>query len=178
MKNSSEADSVLIQRALSNSASAWHELFNRYQNRLSNYLKGRGLSAFDADDIAQSVWLKVIRILHTYRFESSFFTWLCTIGRNTHVDTQRSRYSRHHSRLSTLVAERLICVEQKQPDPTPEAQVDQLLVGVHLSPDLEEVLRRHYRLGQKTIQIADHMGIPEGTVKSRLHRLRRILAAS
>ena len=99
--------------------------------------------------------------------------WLFTVARNMIIDERRS--SRFRNEVSSLVGS--AAPEQAGPDEV-NAAVDRMLVGealAQLSPDHRAVIRRSYCLGWTTTQIADDLGIAEGTVKSRLHYAMRAL---
>jgi RNA polymerase sigma-70 factor, ECF subfamily len=105
--------------------------------------------------------------------ERSARAWLFTVARNMIIDERRS--SRFRNEVSSLVGS--AAPEQASPDEV-NAAVDRMLVGealAQLSPDHRAVIRRSYYLGWTTTQIADDLGIAEGTVKSRLHYAMRAL---
>jgi len=93
--------------------------------------------------------------------------WLFTVARNMIIDERRS--SRFRNEASSLDGS--AAPEQASPDEVNSA-LDRMLIGealAQLSPDHRAVVRRSYYLGWTTTQIADDLGIAEGTVKSRLH---------
>jgi RNA polymerase sigma-70 factor (ECF subfamily) len=99
--------------------------------------------------------------------------WLFTVARNMIIDDRRS--SRFRNEVSSLDSS--AAPEQASPDEV-NAALDRMLVGdalAQLSPDHRAVIRRSYYLGWTTRQIADDLGIAEGTVKSRLHYAVRAL---
>ena len=99
--------------------------------------------------------------------ERSARAWLFTVARNMIIDERRS--SRFRNEVSSLDSS--AAPEQASPDEVNSA-LDRMLIGdalAQLSPDHRAVVRRSYYLGWTTTQIADDLGIAEGTVKSRLH---------
>jgi RNA polymerase sigma-70 factor (ECF subfamily) len=105
--------------------------------------------------------------------ERSARAWLFTVARNMIIDERRS--SRFRNEVSSL--EGSAAPEQASPDEV-NAALNRMLVGdalAQLSPDHRAVIRRSYYLGWTTTQIADDLGIAEGTVKSRLHYALRAL---
>jgi RNA polymerase sigma-70 factor (ECF subfamily) len=105
--------------------------------------------------------------------ERSARAWLFTVARNMIIDERRS--SRFRNEVSSLDGS--AAPEQASPDEV-NAALDRMLVGealAQLSPDHRAVIRRSYYLGWTTTQIADDLGIAEGTVKSRLHYAVRAL---
>ena len=106
--------------------------------------------------------------------ERSARAWLFTVARNMIIDERRS--SRFRSEVSSSVGS--AAPAQASPDEVNSA-LDRLLIGdalAQLSPDHCAVVRRsYYLLGWTTAQIADDLGIAEGTVKSRLHYAMRAM---
>ena len=99
--------------------------------------------------------------------ERSARAWLFTVARNMIIDERRS--SRFRNEVSSPNGS--AAPEQASPDEV-NAALDRMLIGqalAQLSPDHRAVIRRSYYQGWTTTQIADDLGIAEGTVKSRLH---------
>jgi RNA polymerase sigma-70 factor (ECF subfamily) len=105
--------------------------------------------------------------------ERSPRAWLFTVARNMIIDERRS--SRFRNEVATLDTPGT--VEHATPDEANPA-LDRLLIGdamAQLSAEHRAVIRRSYYLGWSTSQIAEDLGIAEGTVKSRLHYAVRAL---
>jgi RNA polymerase sigma-70 factor (ECF subfamily) len=119
-----------------------------------------------ADDVAQEVWLAVVRGLPRLKEPERFAAWLFTIARRSVVNHLRHRYA-----------------EQPQVDIADEpdladgvvdrVDVRRLLDGVPLME--REVLVLFHLEDLSLEECAEVLGVPVGTVKSRLHRARRLL---
>jgi RNA polymerase sigma-70 factor (ECF subfamily) len=99
--------------------------------------------------------------------------WLFTVARNIIIDDHRSARSRNES----VIADPDRLHDRAGPDETNSA-LDRLLLSsalAQLNPDHRTVIRRSYYEGWTTAQIAADLGIPEGTVRSRLHYAMRAL---
>ena len=127
-----------------------------------------------AEDVVQETLLRCWQHPEvTNDGQRSARAWLFTVARNMIIDERRS--SRFRNEVSSLVGS--AAPEQASPDEV-NAALDRMLVGdalAQLSPDHRAVIRRSYYLGWTTTQIADDLGIAEGTVKSRLHYAMRAL---
>lgn len=133
-----------------------------------------------ADDIAQETFIKAYRRFHTYRRESSIRTWLLKITRNT-TFTYRSRaFARRVILLDSLprrYAESLVAqpaVPSAESAAVMNETENELWTAVLNLPSKFRdplVLRYHYQLGME--EIAEILGVSEGTVKSRLHRAKQ-----
>lgn len=128
-----------------------------------------------ADDITQDVFLKVYRNLHAFRSEAAVKTWLLTITRNTVFDYRRSAYFRRIMLVDVFEfrGERR-SAEQEVVDS--EAINGMWEMVMKLPPKYREaiVLFAHHQLSMK--EMAEVLGVNEGTVKSRLHHARQKLA--
>ena len=105
--------------------------------------------------------------------ERSPRAWLFTVARHMIIDERRS--SRFRNEVATLDTPGT--VEHATPDEATPA-LDRLLIGdamAQLSAEHRAVIRRSCYLGWSTSQIAEDLGIAEGTVKSRLHYAVRAL---
>ncbi|GAA0842782.1 sigma-70 family RNA polymerase sigma factor [Bifidobacterium pullorum subsp. gallinarum] len=124
-----------------------------------------------ADDISQDVFLKAFQHWNDFQGRSSVKTWLLTITRNLSLNYLKSSYMTRVSLTGWITS--------KQTGPSAEkefmdaAAVSQIWKFVmELPPKYREVLilESHYRLPRK--EMAELLGISEGTIKSRLHRAR------
>jgi len=175
-------DSELIREFLETRDSAlFGRLAGRYQARvfrLAVSILGPGFEP-EAEEVVQEVFLLVYRHLETFRLDSRFGTWLYRIAYNRAIDARRTA----RLRLPHLDEEALSDRAAPQSDParlfeeaeharTVRACVDEL-------PDLyRAVLYLHYWNEAKIPEIGELLGIPEGTVKSYLHRARQALHGS
>lgn len=126
-----------------------------------------------AEDVVQETLLRAWQHPEvTADAERSARAWLFTVARNMVIDERRSpRFRREFTRDSVDEFERAGADEVN-------TALDRLLVGdalAQLSADHHAVIRRAYYLGWTTAQIAEDLGIAEGTVKSRLHYAVRAL---
>ena len=87
------SDPELISAFLGGSEAAFEELMQRYQDRIFRLLSRYTRDAMECEDLAQEVFLKVFRKLHTFQHDSQFFTWLYRIAVTTATDhlARRSR---------------------------------------------------------------------------------------
>ncbi|WP_085128222.1 sigma-70 family RNA polymerase sigma factor [Mycolicibacter engbaekii] len=105
--------------------------------------------------------------------ERSPRAWLCTVARNMIIDERRSARYRHV--VASL--DETTAPEQATRDEVDNA-LDRMLIGdamTRLSEEHRAVIERSYYRGWSTSQIAENLGIAEGTVKSRLHYAVRAL---
>jgi RNA polymerase sigma-70 factor (ECF subfamily) len=132
----------------------------------------------EAEDVAQDVMLRVHQALHSFRGESRFGSWVYRIAFNRALNVkERVRYRAPH------VSEQALAATASQ-DRGPHDQLDDerrrqaVLACVAELPEVyQSALRLHYWLGASVSEIAEMLDAPENTVKSYLHRARRLLHA-
>ncbi len=172
----SPPDEELVARCLKGDQAAFGELVGRYQGYVAAVATRAGVAASDLDDAVNGVFLKVWRHLAQYRPGSPFPTWLYRITVNHSFDEfRRMRRERARAEMPDEVAdsrpgsaERLETVERR-------ALVREALS--RLEPLYRETLFLVYVDGMSVGEAAEILGLPEGTVKARLHRGRQQLAA-
>ncbi|HMF78850.1 MAG TPA: sigma-70 family RNA polymerase sigma factor [Bryobacteraceae bacterium] len=177
-----DAETSLIERCLGGEQSAWDELIKIHTKRVYGICYRFTSRDNEAQDLTQDVFLRVFKSLGSFRAgEGSFTVWLTRLTRNLLVDHyRRSKYDR----VTDAIEDRLATLEERTAQ---SSRTDGLLAGREagellraalqkLSPELREavILRDLQELEYR--EIAQVLGVPEGTVKSRLNRGRAELA--
>jgi RNA polymerase sigma-70 factor (ECF subfamily) len=171
---------AIIQRAADGDQAAWDTIVRTYWRKVFN-VAYRFVGTYDeAEDLTQEIFLKVFRSLGTFDRRANFQTWLISVSRNFCIDRYRSgRRDREVFAREVDAA----TVQAEAPGMSPHARVElQDRVGLlrealrALSPALRTavLLRDVHELSYQ--EIADQLGIAEGTVKSRINRGRAELA--
>ena len=172
MEGRPEEDSGLLARAQRGDAAAYEEIVQRYQQvafRTAYVITG---SAADAEDAAQEGFVKAYRALGRFRTGSDPRPWLLRIVANEARNRVRSSQRRHGLELRLAEGFR-----PGDAAPSPEAAAvaaeerQRLLELVNrLEQDDRLVISSRYFLELSGEETAAALGIPEGTVKSRLSR--------
>jgi RNA polymerase sigma-70 factor (ECF subfamily) len=170
-------DSQLIALSVRGDRSAFGELVRRYQDRLYHTAYRLIGNAEDAQDVVQDSFLNAYQSLHQFKGDARFFTWLYRIAVNAAISMKR----KHRAMLSAdlpggqPLAEPHDESDGHQPGATLERAEDERRLQValaELSAEHRAVLVLKEIEGQKYEMIADVLGVPIGTVRSRLHRAR------
>jgi RNA polymerase sigma-70 factor (ECF subfamily) len=147
---------------------AVQELVNAYGDRLLRsafFLCG---NETEAQDILQDTFLEAIRSIHRFQGRSSIYTWLHAILLNL-----TRRYHRDHKRIiyDDELADREISSPDGSPSPLDSVTASSAISKAlrQLSGTHREVIVLRYYEDMKIHEIASHLGISKGTVKSRLH---------
>lgn len=178
------SDEDLMAEAAEGSERAFSELVGRYRSRVVN-LVSRLLNDREAsDDISQEVFVRVFLHRKNYRRGAKFSTWLFTIAANLAKNEIRRRKRRRNWSSLDELQEQLhdSSLQLMDPKGNREAEVDsaqiQGIVGEAIT-----TLPERYRLalvlrdveGLAYEEIAQVLGIPGGTVRSRINRARLML---
>lgn len=175
------ADEWLVERCRDAAEdAAFAELVRRYRGpvfRLAVSVLGQEFAS-DAEDVAQDVMLRVHHSLRSFRGESKFGSWVYRIAFNHALNVKaRARYRAPHVTDSALAA-----VASHDRPPHDQVHADRRRLAVldcigNLPEVYQSALRLHYWLGASVSEISDLLDAPENTVKSYLHRARRLLHA-
>lgn len=175
-------DPQIVARCLGGEESAWEELLRAHNRKIYNLCYRFTGRPSEAEDLTQEVFIKIFQTLTTYdAAQGAFSTWLNRVARNHLVDHYRRT---HKDRLTSSIEDETGGLEDKpSSEEQPITRVEsrerhEMLQSAlnRLSPDMREavVLRDFQDLDYD--EIAEVLGVPEGTVKSRINRGRLELA--
>jgi len=172
-------DKVLIERTLMGDNEAFDMLVIRYRDRVYSLAYHMLANAEEAEDIAQEVFVRAYRNLGNFRQESGFFTWLYRIAVNI-VYTQAKKNARRRTLYEEAFRELDHSKGQAFANPEIMAQSGELREMIlkainQLDPRFRQVLILKELEGLDVSEVAYILGLPEGTVKSRLYRSREDL---
>lgn len=150
------------------------ELMTAYGKEVWNYAFSITRKWDLADDITQEVFIKVFRNMHAFRRDASVKTWLLTITRNTAIDFKRSAFLRKVT-LTDSYEERgsRQSAEHEAMEQWAVGDLWKLVLQLPVKYREAIILFAHYQLSLK--EIAEVLGVSEGTVKSRMFHARQKL---
>lgn len=160
-------DELLVLKCQQDDKEAFAELVDRWQKRLWSYAFRMVGSEPAAWDILQETWLGIIKGIKKLNDVDVFPQWAFRILNNKCADWLRKQYlqTRFDSELSRQ-ARNEFDFEQDT-----DEKADSLDAAIEkLSPKSKALLTLRYREGFEIGQIAEILGVPGGTVKSRIHR--------
>ena len=152
---------------------AFAGIFGYFAPRVKAFLMNRGLSVQSADDVLQEVMLGVWEKAHLYKPEkAAVSTWIFTIARYKHIDRMR-RVERKEGKEVELEDPDLSPAETMVADDevSQQQQQSELQTTVaRLPAEQQTVIFLSFNQGLTHSEIAEQLGLPLGTVKSRIRR--------
>jgi RNA polymerase sigma-70 factor (ECF subfamily) len=181
-----DSDFDLIQAINSGQAEKFHDLVERYEQKLYNFGLRMCRNPSDAEDMIQDTFLNVFKYLNNFRYETKFKNWLYRIAASTCIKKRRKSKFAPDKELS--LDEFLPDDETEKPDHVPEwalLPLDKLLNEELAGVINRTILRlpRKYRVvivlrdieGFSTSETAQILNLSPSNVKVRLHRARLYL---
>ena len=176
-------DEQLIARFQSGDERAYIELVNRYRDRLINFVYPFLGDFEQAEDVVQEAMLKLYEKKHYYREIAKFSTWIYTIARNLANTELRKKKRRKTTYISRMTKD-----DRQYDIPAVQADLNQNLQNEFIRERIHEAIKElpeHFKtvIILRDIQelsyddISNIVGVPLGTVKSRINRARLQLQA-
>lgn len=180
-----ETERRLVERLVARDEHAFNALVRAYERRVFALVLRMLGSRAEAEDLAQEVFVQVFKAIGSFRGESKLSTWIYRIAINLCKNRTKYLRVRHAGEQEELEAhvERVPMGELKRANVGQVERPDEMMVGkqverivreaiLKLEPSFREclVLRDVEELSYE--EIGAITGLPEGTVKSRIHRAR------
>ena len=145
---------------------AFERLLDLYEQKVFRMAVMMLRDAGRAEEVTQDIFLKLWQALPAYDGRAAVSTWLYAIARNTCLSAARSESYRRTSALDDV------------PEPVAPPQSDLALAQCvsRLPQAQREVITLFYLEEKNVREVAELLDLPEGTVKSHLHRARRALS--
>ena len=192
MGTDKRGDAELVAAVVDGDQAAFALLFDRHRASVRQHLLGILRDAATADDLTQEVFLRLWDRAGQWKAEAAFRSWLHRIATNLALN---------HLRTVKRRREQPIEIPQLQEDDEEESPVPAWMIDdsaprpdealdraerrrlldrsvEQLSAEKREVFRRVYDDHMEAREVAAELGIPEGTVKSRMHHARKEIARS
>jgi len=180
-----DIDRQLVERAQRGDKRAFELLVEKYQRRLGRLLSRFIRDPSEVEDVMQEAFIKAYRALPAFRGDSAFYTWLYRIGINTaknylaamgrraptstEVEAEEAEGHEDGERLRDLNTPENLLLSREIAD-TVNSTIESLPQELRTAIQLREIEGMSYE------EIADIMGCPIGTVRSRIFRAREAVA--
>lgn len=173
-----DPDRALVAEAAAGGREAFDELVSRHQARIFNLARALVGDDGEADDLAQETFIRAWRALGRFRGDSAFRTWLYRVAINvirSHLAARSRRRAvwgwwRHDTPGGMRTALDVADATDMERDAMRRELIDRALAA--LPPDLRMAVTLRDVEGLEYREIADALGVPIGTVMSRISRAR------
>jgi RNA polymerase sigma-70 factor (ECF subfamily) len=162
----------LLRASLQGDTDAWGEIISRYKDAVFGLCLGFMRNRADAEDVSHDAFIRAYLNLRRYDLERRFSTWLFTIAAN--LCRNKLRYRKNHPSTEEPLhiqggtdPAKLVGAEDRQ------LKIREALAKMPYSYRAPLVLRFYNELPYQ--EISDILSIPEGTVKTRIHRGKAML---
>ena len=169
-------DEMLVAQFKSGSQKAFDELMKRYERKIFGYLLRSVRNYEDAEELTLEVFFKAYRALGSWEPKAKFSTWLYTIASNLSIDYHRSK-----ARQPVFILEDEETIETKlvatDISSNPEKHLEDKERGRLIREAVDELSAKQKTVfmltryeGLQIKEVAETLGMAEGTVKIHLHR--------
>ena len=169
-------DEMLVAQFKSGSQKAFDELMKRYERRIFGYLLRSVRNYEDAEDLTLEVFFKAYRALDSWEPKAKFSTWLYTIASNLAIDYHRAKARQPVYMLEDedVIEARIVATDISS---NPEKQLEDKERGRIIREAVDELSSKQKAVfmlaryeGLQIREVAEALGMAEGTVKIHLHR--------
>ncbi|HKB23657.1 MAG TPA: sigma-70 family RNA polymerase sigma factor [Methylomirabilota bacterium] len=175
-------DSALVERVRAGDVTAFEPLVEKYRQRVYRLACNVLRDPEEARDVAQEAFIRAFQALPNFRGQSAFYTWLFRITLNVASDRARQRAARGRALGTERVEEGDWERTLVDPGETPADSAARAEDRSRIERALESLPEHHRAIimlsdleGLSYREIAEVLGIPMGTVMSRLHNARKRL---
>nr|WP_249419317.1 RNA polymerase sigma factor RpoE [Hydrogenophilus thiooxidans] len=176
----------MVARVQAGDQAAFGLLVEKYRRRVERLIARLVHDPAEVEDLAQETFIKAYRAINAFRGESAFYTWLYRIALNTaknHLVSAKREVMTTSTTQDNDEGESFDLLEGQGTDDTPE----RLLLSQEIARTVEEAMAELPEELRTAIQlreleglsyeaIAEAMGCPIGTVRSRIFRAREAIA--
>jgi RNA polymerase sigma factor (sigma-70 family) len=169
--NHTLTDADLIQGSIEGNREIQELLYHRFSPKMYAVCLRYSGNVADAQDLLQEGFIKVYKNLNKFRGEGSFEGWIRRIFLNTSIEHFRKK-----NNMLSVTETHEIATEDKEWNALDNLAEKDIMSMIHeLSPGYRVVFNMHVIEGYSHKEIADMLGINEGTSKSQLARAKGVL---
>lgn len=165
-------DLLLVQQALSGSKPAFERIVHQHRQTVARTVKGMLGDGGDAEDVGQDTFIRFYHAMNQYKGEAALGTYLTRIAINLSLNALKKRGKR---RWLVLDYKTDMVVQEDNFQHKKEVKEEIEYALKQLEPEFRSVVVIRLLQGYSTKETADILGIPQGTVLSRLSRAQQKL---
>jgi RNA polymerase sigma-70 factor, ECF subfamily len=180
-----DLDKQMLAKLRNRDERAFRELVDAHRDRVYNITYRMLGNRAEAEDVAQEVFIAVFKTIETFREESKFSTWLYRVTVN-HCKNRIKYLARRHEKDRDELDEAAPAANNAVLGPNKGTRPDRALEGAQMEVLLQQAIESLDEEHRAVVilrdveelsieEICEITGLPDGTVKSRLHRARATL---
>jgi RNA polymerase sigma-70 factor (ECF subfamily) len=179
-----DSDQALLERARARDPRAIEELVRRHRPTIERMLRRFRVDEVERSELVQDALLQMVDKTHTFRGDAQFSTWLYRVATNAALMRLRSKRRKHADSLDALGDEResLLARSPWAHDESPEQKLERASQArrveralAALPASYRALVIEHYLADEPLQAIADRLRTTESSVRSKLHRARKLL---
>ena len=174
----SKEDEVFVNEIKAGNEMAFEAMVLKYQPKLMSSLVGYTKSRDQAEELCQKTFIRVWQKIHTFKGESSLFTWIYRIGINLAKNDFASSYSKNLKITESLDQDQHDVPEYRSPETelmVAESEIKIMQFIHNLDIDTKTAFTLREIEGRSYDEIAKILNCPIGTVRSRIFRARQLI---
>jgi len=165
-------DLLLVQQALSGNKNAFERIVQQHQKNVARTVMGMLGNTADAEDVGQETFIRFYHAMNQYKGEAALGTYLTRVAINLSLNALKKRNKRRWLEIDNKTA-CLVAYDDQSTRKDEKEVIENALK--QLEPDFRSVVVIRLIQGYSTKETADMLGIPIGTVLSRLSRAQQKL---
>lgn len=177
-------DGTLVRRFQEGETESYSRLALKYQGKLMRLIARIIPNRADAEEVVQEALIRAYKALPEFRGDSAFYTWLFTITMNTALNFRKTEQRRAHVAVGAYDDDEQYHPQEAADIRTPGVELEHKQQLLALDATLDAI-PQHLAAplilcqieGMSYDEIADFIGCPTGTVRSRISRARELIAA-
>jgi RNA polymerase sigma-70 factor (ECF subfamily) len=166
-----ESIQSLVKRAIAGDQAAMVQIVDRYRQRVFSLCYRMLRHREDAEDVSQEAFFRVLRNLSRWDEQRDFEPWLLTIAANR----CRTQLAKRGAQSSTLLPSAPVDDRWRQTAHADQLREEVYLAVTELPPSHGRAFTLFHQQQLSYGEISTALGVPEGTVKTWVHRARREL---
>ena len=170
------ADEIqVIRQAKQGDPAAFAQLIESHQERLYRFLLRTTNQTELVEDAVQDAFIRVLKNIDRFDERYRFSTWLFTIARRLLLNSLQKKRPLNAGDWLDAASSSVMELSDETTDASDREFAAEILDGAMetLTPHQREIVILYHHKGKTVHQVAEHLGMPEGTIKSHLHRARR-----
>ena len=172
-------DHALMLKVKAGDVDKLNLLYHRYSRRFFGFFYGMSKDGATSEDLVQNVFMRILKYKHTYKENGDFEVWAYQMARNVHHDHYRKNKRYAFQEDMNPYEERLSETKNQEVEMERSDELNYLKKALaSLSDEKRELIELVRFQKVKYAKVAEMLGVTEGAIKVRVHRILKELRES